>query len=185
MTLSEQFATMIAMTAMGLWIGASLTTYHRLIRPKGKWHWMMIITDTFFWILQGLLIFYVLLDINQGQVRFYIFLALILGYASYKALFEKIYQKVLEATITIIISIATFIQKAIMILFIKPVFGLLMLVFLSCKILGRFLLSILLFFLTIIYLPFKWLIPTLVINKVKALSLKVIDVLLKIFKRPK
>ncbi|TCP22535.1 spore cortex biosynthesis protein YabQ [Scopulibacillus darangshiensis] len=189
MTLSEQFATMIAMTAMGLWIGISLSTYHRFIRPKRRWLWVMIITDIFFWVLQGLLIFSVLLEVNEGQIRFYIFLALALGYAIYKALFERIYKKLLEGLIFINMSVISFFGKTLMVLFVIPAFSLLKLVFISCKILGKSLLAILLFLLKVVYLPFKWiitwLIPETIQTKVKNGIQKIISIALKLVKRPK
>ncbi|WKB35936.1 spore cortex biosynthesis protein YabQ [Terrilactibacillus sp. S3-3] len=155
MTLNEQFATMLAMVIMGLWIGLSFATYHRFVHGK-KRRWIIVITDTIFWALQGLMIFYVLLSVNQGQIRFYIFLAIALGYAMYKALFDKIYLTLLEWLIAVVVYICLFIRKTVLILLIYPIIALLKLVFFLCKITVRFVLSCLLFLLKVILGLLRW-----------------------------
>ncbi|MBM7683948.1 spore cortex biosynthesis protein YabQ [Pullulanibacillus pueri] len=164
MTLTEQFSTMIAMTLMGGWIGMALSTYHRLIHPKKKWHWIMIVTDILFWIVQGLLIFYVLLSVNQGEIRFYIFLALACGYAAYKALLETLYERILNGVIDLFDRFARFIKRLLNLFFVQPTYFLLKLLFRFVKMIGRILSMMSLFLLSIILFPFKlmvrWFIPT-------------------------
>jgi spore cortex biosynthesis protein YabQ len=157
MTLSEQFATMIAMTAMGGWIGAALTTYQRFIHPRKKWQWFMILTDILFWAVQGLFVFLVLLNVNEGEIRFYIFLALALGFAAYKALIEKVYKKCLEVIIHTIRATAKFIGRTFSLFFIQPTIVLLKVLYGLVKMIGRILLAVLLFLLSAIILPLKWL----------------------------
>lgn len=157
MTLSEQFATMISMAVMGLWIGGSLTTYHRFIHPDKRWRWIMIFTDIFFWIVQGLLAFLVLLYVNEGHIRFYMFIALLCGFAAYKALFEKIYQILLEKLINITVRTIDLIKKTVTVIIITPLIFLAKLLYQLVKMIGKVLLSILLFLLTILSFPLKWL----------------------------
>lgn len=156
MTLNEQFATMLAMVVAGLWIGLSFSTYHRFVHPRKKWRWIMLITDSVFWALQGLMIFYVLLSVNQGRIRFYIFLAIALGYAMYKALFEKLYLTVLEWLIAVVVQICLFIRKTVLILLIYPIIALLKAVFFLCKITVSFVLNILHFLLKVILGLLRW-----------------------------
>lgn len=65
MTLTTQFYTMLAMSGMGLWLGASLDTYRLFVIRARTARWLLFIHDILFWILQGLLFFYVLLHVNE------------------------------------------------------------------------------------------------------------------------
>lgn len=121
MTLSTQFFTMLAMIGMGSLFGASLDTHNRFLKRAKRKSWIVFINDILFWLLQGLLIFYVLYSVNMGELRFYIFLALLCGFAAYQSLFKKIYLKLLEKSISITISIYIFLVKAVRLLVIRPV----------------------------------------------------------------
>lgn len=120
MTLSTQFLTMLAMIGMGSLFGASLDTHNRFLKRSKRKSWIVFINDILFWLFQGLSIFYVLFSVNMGELRFYIFLALLCGFAAYQSLFKKIYMKVLERTIAITISVYVFFVKAIRVLIIRP-----------------------------------------------------------------
>ncbi|UTW70562.1 spore cortex biosynthesis protein YabQ [Anaerobacillus sp. HL2] len=81
----------------------TIDTYSRLIRGR-KWKkWMTVINDGLFWILQGLFVFYILLQVNEGEMRFYILLALLCGYSCYRVSLYKIYLKILDAVIHAVI----------------------------------------------------------------------------------
>jgi len=156
MTLSEQFATMLAMTAMGGWVGLALSTYQRLIHPEKKWKWLTLCADVFFWIVQGLLIFYVLLIVNQGEIRFYVLLALVCGFAAYKALLEVIYERCLDFLIWIFVGVGRFIKRLIVIFFVHPTKFLLIFSYQLFKMVGRIFIIILLSIYTVIIIPVKF-----------------------------
>lgn len=137
MSLTVQFNTILSMIGMGIWLGIALETYGRFLKRPKRAHWVLFINDTLFWVLQGLIIFYILLFVNQGEIRFYIFLALLCGYAMYKSLFQNIYVRLLERIITITIRVYLMIRQLVIILFIRPI-----------KQLIQILLAILLFLLT-------------------------------------
>jgi spore cortex biosynthesis protein YabQ len=120
MTLSTQFLTMLAMIGMGSLFGASLDTHNRFLKRSKRKSWIVFINDILFWLFQGLSIFYVLFSVNMGELRFYIFLALLCGFAAYQSLFKKMYLKVLERAISITISVYVFFVKAIRVLIIRP-----------------------------------------------------------------
>ena len=120
MTLSTQFLTMLAMIGMGSLFGASLDTHNRFLKRSKRKSWIVFINDILFWLFQGLSIFYVLFSVNMGELRFYIFLALLCGFAAYQSLFKKTYLKVLERAITITISVYVFFVKAFRLLIIRP-----------------------------------------------------------------
>lgn len=120
MTLSTQFLTMLAMIGMGSLFGASLDTHNRFLKRSKRKSWIVFINDILFWVFQSLSIFYVLFSVNLGELRFYIFLALLCGFAAYQSLFKTMYLKLLEQTITVTINMYLFFVKAVMILLVKP-----------------------------------------------------------------
>jgi spore cortex biosynthesis protein YabQ len=162
MTLSTQFMTMLSMIGMGALFGGLLDTYQRFLkRPKRK-HWLVFVNDVLFWMLQALLVFYILFLVNQGELRFYIFIALFCGFAVYQSLLKGIYMKMLEWFISAVVSIYKFFKKAIYILLFKPIVGLFQLLLSICLFIGRglytlvkFILRIILFILKLLWKPFE------------------------------
>lgn len=148
---------MIAMGGMGIWVGASLTTYHKFLPSRRVWKWLLFLTDLIFWCVQGLIIFYVLLLVNQGILRFYLFLALAIGFSAYKGLFETTYNKILEGVIRFIVGTARIVKKTVKLFLVQPVLYLLKLCWTLVKMISRTLLVVVLFIVTVIYTPFKWL----------------------------
>lgn len=119
MTLEIQALTMIHMVGAGAYLGASFDTFIRLSLKK-KNQWVMIIQDVMFWLLNGLFIFIWLKSVNEGEMRIYIFLSLLCGYALYKALLQNFYQNTLERLLRFITALYRFIVQLCMILFITP-----------------------------------------------------------------
>ncbi|ESU34612.1 hypothetical protein G3A_00125 [Bacillus sp. 17376] len=174
MTLSTQFLTMLAMIWMGTLFGASLDTHNRFLKRSKRKSWIVFINDILFWVFQGLSIFYVLFSVNMGELRFYIFLALLCGFAAYQSLFKNMYLKLLERAIAITINVYVFIVKAIRMLVIRPLqllaataLSLLLLTGRGLYALGKWLLAVLLWLLnnliwkpaSMIFLPFWKLLP--------------------------
>ena len=102
MTLTTQFYTLIAMIGMGSYFGASLDTYQRFLNRPHRKKWIVFIYDILFWMVQALQVFYVLLLVNQGELRFYSFLALVCGFAAYQALIKGIYLRLLNIFILLV-----------------------------------------------------------------------------------
>ena len=111
MTLTIQFYTLLAMIGMGSGFGAALDTYSRFLNRSERKRWIVFIHDFLFWIIQGLLIFYVLFLVNEGEFRLYLFLALLCGFSAYQALFKGFYQRLLEFLIILVIKLARFIAN--------------------------------------------------------------------------
>lgn len=160
MTLSTQFLTMLAMIGMGSLFGASLDTHNRFLKRSKRKSWIVFINDILFWLFQGLSIFYVLFSVNMGELRLYIFLALLCGFAAYQSLFKKTYLKVLERVITITISVYVFFVKAFRLLIIRPlqflaatVLSLLILAGRGLYALVKWLLAVLLWVLKLLWKP--------------------------------
>ncbi|RBW67649.1 spore cortex biosynthesis protein YabQ [Bacillus taeanensis] len=155
MTLTVQFYTMMTMIAMGIWLGAAVDTYGRFMHP-GRWNWLLFCNDILFWILQSLFIFYVLLQVNEGEIRFYVFLALLCGFAAYRAFLQKGYQLLLEKIITFTISSFHFLKKLVLGLLVYPTIRLLQLLLAFVMIVLNLTMKILLILMKICFLPFKW-----------------------------
>lgn len=142
MTLSTQFLTMISMIGMGSLFGAMFDTYQRFLqRPKRK-QWIVFINDLLFWIIQALLVFYTLFLVNSGEIRFYIFIALLCGFAAYQSLFKNIYLRVLELIIQTVITISRITKRTFLLLIYNPIVGLVQLTIIIVLSIGRGLLSL-------------------------------------------
>lgn len=159
MTLSVQFFTMTAMAVMGLWIGVSVDTYGRFFYrgPRRRWNLAQIAGDLVFWLTQGLLVFLVLLYVNHGNVRIYIFLALLCGYAAYRSLFQSFYRRMLEFCIQVVLSTARLLRKVFLYFLLRPVLWLLKLAWFFGKIILKVIFTILFYAWMIIWVPLKWL----------------------------
>jgi spore cortex biosynthesis protein YabQ len=156
MTLTVQFQTMLSMVFMGIWIGMAVDTYSRFIHEKRKWHWLHFLNDLLFWLVQALLVFYVLLHVNHAEIRFYIFIALICGYAAYRALFETIYKRVLEWCVSAAVSLFRFLYNLFNSLLVMPIKWLIMIITGILLYVLKILQRIAIVLLKILFSPFKW-----------------------------
>jgi spore cortex biosynthesis protein YabQ len=137
MTLSTQFSTMLSMIGMGMLFGVMFDTYQRFLNRPKRNQWIVFFNDLLFWIIQALLIFYILFLVNNGELRFYIFIALLCGFAAYQSLFKGIYLRLLEILISTVIAVYRFLKNTFLMLVYKPVIGLIHLVILILLFLGR------------------------------------------------
>ncbi|MGM9986997.1 MAG: spore cortex biosynthesis protein YabQ [Bacillaceae bacterium] len=121
MSLTTQFYAMLALVGMGTVIGISFDTYNRFLRRPKRWNFIVFGLDILFWIVQALASFFVMMKVNSGELRFYLYLALLLGYATYQALFKQLYIKVLEWIILSIVRVYRFSIRIGHFIFIKPI----------------------------------------------------------------
>ena len=163
MTLTIQFYTLLAMIGMGSGCGAALDTYSRFLNRSERKRWIVFIHDFLFWIIQGLLIFYVLFLVNEGEFRLYLFLALLCGFSAYQALFKGFYQRFLEFLIILVIKLARFIANSVHMLIFLPIKWVIVSILAIIIGIGKFVLTlfkwagkILLFILNIFWRPLKW-----------------------------
>lgn len=163
MSLTVQLYTMLSMAAMGIYIGAAIDTYGRFSKKRRSFHWLVACNDLLFWLIQALVVFYVLLQSNNGEIRFYIFLALVCGYAAYQALFRQFYRTLLERFIQMVIQLYRLVVRLICLIFIKPVKYLLKLLYSLCMMIVTGCLAILLFILRLVGTPLRW-VCTLFLN---------------------
>lgn len=135
MSLTTQLETMLAMIGMGGWLGIALDTYNRFLKRSRRSRFIVFFHDLFFWLLQALVIFYVLLLTNEGELRIYIFLALLCGYAAYQSLFRYMYLRLLETLIRCCIALYRFLLRTCYYVIVQPL-RLLLQLFLWTALLG-------------------------------------------------
>lgn len=153
-----QFMSMLTSAFTGIWFGVSVDTYKRMTRNFKSVRIIEVINDLLFWAVQALIFFYILYIVNYGEIRFYFFLALLLGYATYRALLERIYNQVLEWIITFIQYVVNFMIKIIKALVINPSKWLLQLLISFGMIILTVLWKCLLVIVKIVIFPFQWLV---------------------------
>ncbi|MGR3766424.1 spore cortex biosynthesis protein YabQ [Rossellomorea sp. NS-SX7] len=156
MTLTTQFYTMLSMIGMGALFGASLDTYSRFLNRSQRKRWLVFINDLLFWIFQALSIFYTLFSVNSGELRFYIFIALLCGFAGYQALLKQGYLHLLEKMIRFIISLYNFLVSMVKKVLYTPIKWLVVLLITLVLSIAKGLLKVVTFLLKVVYSIIKW-----------------------------
>lgn len=163
MTLTIQFYTLLAMIGMGSLFGAALDTYNHFLKRSERKRWIVFLHDFLFWIIQGLLIFYVLFLVNEGELRLYLFLALLCGFSAYQALFKGLYLRFLAFLIVLVVKLFRFMTELVRLIVIEPIKWIIMSIFAIvlgiCKMvlaLFKGIGKVLLFILNIFWKPVEW-----------------------------
>ncbi|GAA0425396.1 MAG: spore cortex biosynthesis protein YabQ [Bacillota bacterium] len=161
MSLSTQFLTMITMITGGFYLGLIQDTFRRFTPYWKNRRILTYVMEICFWLMQTMLLFYVLFRVNGGELRFYIFAACLLGFAFYQVAAANVYRKVLEQIIRIIAAVYRFFENIVQALIISPITWIVKLIYTFivwlCKVVG----TILLFILTVIITPIKWIIQAI------------------------
>lgn len=173
MTLTVQFYTMLSMAAMGIWLGASLDTYKLFVNREKTAKWLLVIHDLLFWVVQGLLFFYVLLLTNEGEFRLYIFLAVALGFSMYQALMKQLYMNILKFVMRCIYQTVLVLKRLIMSMVFQPIrwivgliISVLLFLFHSLLRLVRFAFRLVWKVLYIVCYPLIWLLNVTIIHRI-------------------
>jgi spore cortex biosynthesis protein YabQ len=124
MSLELQFITMIAMASCGIFIGMAVDTFYRFHSRKKRTGFFHYANEILFWILQGIILFYILFLINKGEIRLYIWLAVLLGFLTYQTFLKEWYKRFLEKLIRFGIALFRFIRKLIELFIWKPAYWL-------------------------------------------------------------
>lgn len=142
-------------------MGMILDTFRRASSHWKNSVFLTYLMEISFWLSQTMLLFYILYRVNAGELRFYVFLALLLGFASYQALAADVYKKLLEHIIKIALSVYRFIARLIYMIVIKPIIFVFTLFFSAIAYILQVLFIVLLTIVKIIFAPFKWLLQFL------------------------
>ncbi|XKF67500.1 spore cortex biosynthesis protein YabQ [Virgibacillus necropolis] len=148
--------TMLAMVLGGFYLGMILDTFRRASPHWKNSVFLSYLMETIFWFSQTLLLFYILYRVNSGELRFYVFVACLLGFATYQALAATAYKKLLEHMIQLALSVYRFFAKAIRVLIVTPIVFVFSLLFSAISYTLQVLFIVLLTIAKIIFAPFKW-----------------------------
>ncbi|MFB4168685.1 spore cortex biosynthesis protein YabQ [Virgibacillus sp. JSM 102003] len=156
MTLSVQFLTMASMVLGGFYLGIINDTYRRF-----SIHWKQNKIFTYFmeisfWLTQTMLLYYLLFRVNSGELRFYVFIACLLGFSVYQVTTANAYKQLLEHIIRIGLKIYQFIVRLVQVLFITPIRFVIHLLIVFLLFIGNVLLTIIRYTFRFIYVPISW-----------------------------
>ncbi|SFS86500.1 spore cortex biosynthesis protein YabQ [Marininema halotolerans] len=102
MTLFTQWATMGVMLGSGWFMGMLLDAYRILARRFRLQGWVISLIDLLYWIATALLVFSLLLWSNWGELRFTVFIAVILGWVVYYYWFSRLITKVIQWLLNVV-----------------------------------------------------------------------------------
>lgn len=156
MTLTVQFATMIAMVLGGFYLGIIQETFRRFTPYWKEKVIFSYIMEVSFWLTQTVILFYVLFRVNGGEIRVYIFAACLLGFAMYKVFAAGMYKRLLEGIIRVASAIFRFFANLVQALIITPITWIVKLVASIVLWIAGLLASILLFLFKLVFAPIKW-----------------------------
>ncbi len=154
MTLQVQFLTMISMIIGGFYLGIAHDSYLRFSPYWRQRVFLRYFFEITFWMIQTLLLFYILYRVNAGELRAYIFIACLLGFSIYKVIFASLYKKILEVIIRILLMLYRFCKKVFHIFIITPIRWVIYLILLVFQMI----ISILFFVIKLIFIPIIWII---------------------------
>jgi spore cortex biosynthesis protein YabQ len=156
MTLSIQFLTMVSMIAGGFYLGIALDTFRRFHRHWRHNVYLVYFMEVSFWLAQVFILYFILFQVNAGELRFYVFAACLLGFAAYQALAATLYKRLLERLIRIISNIYQLLKSLVKTLIIAPIKYLIQLLVAFIIFLFNMIMLVLGFLLKCVYLPIKW-----------------------------
>ena len=128
MTLSTQFLTILSMVGTGVFLGTSHETLRRFERLWLSVGLFRYTVEILFWLTQAIIAYLVLFLVNEGVIRIYVLLALLLGYAMYQSLFAWWYKRVLDRVIDIGSRVIRLLLKTVQLIVIKPIIGIVLFV---------------------------------------------------------
>lgn len=152
MTLEVQFTTITYMILGGIYVGLALETFRRFSPIWQHNRFLVYCLEIFFWLIQTAILFYILYRANNGELRFYVFIACLLGFSMYQAIFASSYKKLLERVIQFVKISYRFFRKTIQMVIIVPIQWIMTL---FLKIVNLILLLIL-YIVKTLFLPIRW-----------------------------
>ena len=111
--MQNQVLTFIIFILNGFLIGLLFDIFRVLRKSFKTPDSITYMQDILFWILSGFLTIFTILKFNNGEIRFFIFFGIFLGFSIYMLVFSSLFIKVS-------VSILTLLKKAFKILFIIP-----------------------------------------------------------------
>ncbi|SHG40598.1 spore cortex biosynthesis protein YabQ [Ornithinibacillus halophilus] len=170
MTLNIQFLTMITMISGGFYLGMAVDTFRRFDRHWKSKKFLVYLLEVCFWLSQTFILYYLLFLVNSGELRFYVFAATLLGYATYQVIAANFYKRLLERLIVIIKQVYNFFERLFIALVYKPIKYLIQLLIAFIIFIVGMAWTVIQFCFKLLFAPIKWvfgLIYRLLPDKVK------------------
>lgn len=114
MTLHTQWVTMGVMILCGLYLGIVTDTLRRLFISWYMPSILRLLFKTVYWVCQTIIVYLILYKVNGGLLRFYLFLACLLGFSIYVVLVRATYMVVLEWIINLVKTIANIFYRLLL-----------------------------------------------------------------------
>ncbi|MDQ1910937.1 spore cortex biosynthesis protein YabQ [Paenibacillus sp. GD4] len=121
MTLDVQFLTLGSMFSGGLVLGTLYDLYRVLAGQLKVPLWLKAPLDLLYWMIGTVVVFYLLYESNQGEVRPFVFLAIGIGICFYFGLLSRIIIRIFLWLIRAVISTYRFILRMIDLLIVTPI----------------------------------------------------------------
>lgn len=136
---------MAAMLLSGIGMGVVFDGYRVVSDELKISRWWIPVFDLLYWIAATIIVFQVLSASNEGEVRTYVFIGLLLGIGAYYWLFSKIVVRLVHGLIRLVRALIDLTIKLFVIFIVRP----LLLLYKLAKVLLAFLLAVTMFLLKI------------------------------------
>ncbi|CVK18796.1 spore cortex biosynthesis protein YabQ [Sporomusa sphaeroides] len=121
MELSTQIRTFLLIVTTGIVLGILFDTY-RVLRRRFRPPWLVTsLTDLLYCLLASAIAFTALLAGNWGELRFYVYIALLVGIIAYYRLVSQYVMKFIMALLLLITKLCHLTKLAVAFTIIKPV----------------------------------------------------------------
>ena len=121
MELSTQIRTFLLIVTTGIVLGILFDTY-RVLRRRFRPPWLVTsLTDLLYCLLASAIAFTALLAGNWGELRFYVYIALLVGIIAYYRLVSQYVMKFIMALLQLITKLCHLTKLAVAFTIIKPV----------------------------------------------------------------
>lgn len=124
MSLEAQFLTLAMMIASGIGMGAAFDGYRVVSHELRIGRLWIPVLDLLYWLAATLVVFRVLTETSEGEVRFYVFIGLFIGISFYFWLLSGTVIKLIRWSIGAARAVYRFTVRAVEVLIVKPFIGL-------------------------------------------------------------
>lgn len=156
MSLEVQFLTLGAMFGSGAGLGVLYDIYRVAAGQLKISRWLLPILDILYWIVATILVFRVLYTSNQGQVRLFVFIGLLVGICFYFGLLSHWVVKLLLFVIRLGKALIRLLIRTVQWVVVKPAIGIYRLLIITLGFLAAFAVFLFKIVLQLLY-PFRFL----------------------------
>lgn len=121
MSLTDQFYAFFIMLLCGLILGISFDIYRVSARPLFRQRWILFIMDILYWVVSTFLIFRMLYVSNDGEIRLFVFLGVLLGAWGYFRYISSYIITIVESAIKMLRRLMIFGYQCIEIIILRPI----------------------------------------------------------------